>query len=1001
MKLVFIINIFLLLPLGNEAFAQMQGENPVDSLRIKLLSVEADSNKMKVFNLFIDKFIAMGSYDSALTYAYRAQDLALEMKDRMELASVYNKIGLIYDYQSEYSEALQYYNTALEIFNEIDYNEGIINVLINNGVVYSYLSNYPKTLKIYQQALRISREMGNEYINAIILNNIGLVYNYLSKYPTALEYFQKALKINVNGGFGAHMAANYGNIGNVYYYLNDFSKALHFYEKSYEMNKQLGEKLKMSIQLGNIGLVYSVLSEYSEALDYFRRSLKISKQIEDKIGIAFNYSSIGEIYSGSNNYLESWKFHQRALEIYEQIGYKKELAQELINIGNLYLIVPDSILMSMGINQINRYNIVEQYADKALTINKEIKSVNGEAESWHLLNKIYEKLNKYKKAYNAYKNYILLQDSIQGSEVKRKITRLQVEYDYDKKMAVAKAEHEKSMLQQRWYLISGAFILLIGAFFFYYRQRLKASKNKALFEKEKEVDEAKTRFFQDISHEFRTPLSLIIGPIENMTNHEKDPDRKEKYSLMKRNANRLLNLINEIMDLSKVEAKKLPLHLQKVYLTYFIPKVMEEFKSLADSLQTELSFVCEEETFEVICDSHKMKTILINIISNSLKHTKNGKVKVALKKEKGRGNFTITIQDTGTGIPPDRVDKIFNRFYKGDENTRVNLSTGIGLALAKELVELHGGSISVKSEEDVGTIFIIEIPVKPAFAEADELSEQKETIENIEDFKPIITAADEGREEDGKEQPVILIIEDNADMRYYLHSILGDYHVIEAPNGNAGIQKALEEIPDLIVSDIMMPGKDGYEVCSILKQDIKTSHIPIILLTAKISNKSRIEGLEHEADYYLTKPFIPHELYVCIKNLIASREKLRQKFSRINFTLPEQVNGDSMEAEFMNRLIKVLKENYDDNEFTVEKFGKEIGMSRSQLHRKLHALTDESASEFIRNYRLQCAMEMLKKNTGTVAEICYEVGFNDPSYFNKCFQKFYGMTPASVMNVST
>lgn len=584
-------------------------------------------------------------------------------------------------------------------------------------------------------------------------------------------------------------------------------------------------------------------------------------------------------------------------------------------------------------------------------------------------------------------------------------------------------------------------------------------------EKMHEVDRMKSRFFANISHEFRTPLTLILGPIAKWREQsdsesrcvgkknlksEKESDSSLRstslrsvqnddpflelhrdMSMAERNAHRLLRLINQLLDLSKLEAGAMKLRASRMNVVPLVKGIAYSFESSAGMRGVELNVDVEEEEIEVYCDKDMVEKILSNLLSNAFKFTpEGGRVEVSLRgvplsgttkqsdhSEKERlllptsgrdrndsgseGFVSISVSDTGIGIPSDQLDKVFDRFYQVDASqTREHEGSGIGLALVKELVELHHGMIQVQSEAGKGTTFTVQLHLGRGHLKDEEIVVAEEPARREVDASsggaihesPL---QDEPPERDtGKSLPLVLIVEDNADVRAYIKSCLVPaYQVTEARDGEEGIQKAQESIPDLIISDVMMPKKDGYEVCRTLKLDEKTSHIPIILLTAKAASENKIEGLEIGADDYLIKPFEPKELLARIKNLIDLRRKLCARFSTSVPLKPGEIAVSSIDDVFLKKVAAVVERHIGDEHFSVEELGQEVAMSRSQLHRKLIALTNQSTSDFIRYMRLHRAMDLLKNNAGTVAEVAYSVGYSNPSHFSRRFHEQFGLTP--------
>jgi CheY-like chemotaxis protein len=414
-----------------------------------------------------------------------------------------------------------------------------------------------------------------------------------------------------------------------------------------------------------------------------------------------------------------------------------------------------------------------------------------------------------------------------------------------------------------------------------------------------------------------------------------------------------------------------------------------------------LKFESEFENIPVVFDPDKMEKVFYNLISNALKFTKSGEVKVTviyIDEDK----IGIRIKDTGIGMNEEQLKNIFNRFYQADTSaTREHEGTGIGLALTKELVELHKGEISAISKEGEGTEFIITLPSGDLKTEEENFVEPSEDefyfenmVNNIKSSDPKPASGILNPESDNKSD-IILIVEDNTDVRAYIKEQLeSGYKILQAPNGEEGIKEAQKEIPDLIITDVMMPKMDGYKFSSEIRCNEKTSHIPIIMLTAKAGLDDKIEGLETGIDAYLTKPFSAKELKVRVRNLIQQRRELRKRFSNSTVIKPSEVSVISADQKFIEKTIKIIEDNMEDFKFGIENLAEELNMSSSQLSRKLNALIDQPAGQLIRSIRLQRAADLLKQNSGNVAEVCYKTGFNDQAYFSRAFKKQFGVSPS-------
>ncbi len=526
--------------------------------------------------------------------------------------------------------------------------------------------------------------------------------------------------------------------------------------------------------------------------------------------------------------------------------------------------------------------------------------------------------------------------------------------------------------------------------------RLIQEKKQLEAERLQELNEFKARFYTNVTHEFRTPLTIIMGISENIKNHE------QEKTLIQRNSQNLLRLINQLLDLSKLESGTLTLKMVHQDLIIYLQYLTESFYSAATKKNIRLLFHSEEKVVIMDYDEGKIQQIVYNLLSNALKFTpKNGQIIFHASKieENGRPFLKLKVKDSGIGISPENINHIFDRFYQIDHAANLQKGgAGIGLALTKELVELMGGRIEAQSQIGEGTEFILYLPIV-ATVEAKEAQKTLPLTPSNLDLKypmvPPNEAFDEA-EEGLVTLPELLIVEDNQDIITYIKTILeGNYKIYTAVNGAFGIEKALEIIPDIIISDVMMPEKSGYEVCETLKQDERTSHIPIILLTAKATQEDKVEGLKYGADAYLAKPFDKEELIIRLKKLVDIRKQLQFRYA--NGVNSSQSSTPSVEDVFIQKLHELIHANLSDANFGVTQLATVSYLSQMQLYRKLKALTGKTPSQFIRSYRLQKGLELLQKGELIVSEIAYEVGFTDPSYFSRVFQKEFGKSPSAFL----
>ncbi len=559
-------------------------------------------------------------------------------------------------------------------------------------------------------------------------------------------------------------------------------------------------------------------------------------------------------------------------------------------------------------------------------------------------------------------------------------------------------------------------LLLITALYASYRLRLRQIQLKQSAEMEHfqaehlaEVDRLKSRFFSNISHEFRTPLTLILGPAEQGLEIAGEGPARQKFHLIHDNARKLHAMVSQLLDFSRLESGMMRLQVSCGDIVSFLRRVVMSFESWAERKKINLEFRSDAQTVEGFFDHDKLEKVVNNLMSNALKFTPEGgavDVLVALtplpplpKWERESEGVRVSVSDTGPGIAPEHLPHIFDRFYRVDE-THTTEGTGIGLALTKELVDLHHGTITVESTPGKGSMFTVILPMGESAYRREEMIDLSPQGERLEQLPVVVSPFVAGNipahnSPDGK--PMVIVVEDNADLRSYIREFLEtDYAVHEAKDGKEGYDQAIEMVPDIIISDLMMPKIDGMELCRALKQDVRTSHIPIILLTARAGTDSKIEGLETGADDYVTKPFDAKELMARVRNLIEQRRQLKKKFSAGVVLKPGEVAVSSLDDALLKRVMTAIEERMNDENLDAESVAREVALSRRHLDRKLMGLTNLSTAELIRYLRLQRARELLEKNAATVAEIAYQVGFGDPSYFTSCFHERFGILPSEV-----
>jgi signal transduction histidine kinase/DNA-binding response OmpR family regulator/ligand-binding sensor domain-containing protein len=576
-----------------------------------------------------------------------------------------------------------------------------------------------------------------------------------------------------------------------------------------------------------------------------------------------------------------------------------------------------------------------------------------------------------------------------------------------------------------WWSYTGYGLLVLGLLYWarsniMQRERLKSNlamarvaqeKEHFELEKAKEVDKVKTSFFTNISHEFRTPLTLIKGPVQSITeqfvNGQKDFDRNkivEQLKLVQRNSDLLLKLINQLLELAKLESGSLKVEKTEDDVFSFVRAIASSFESFARQKNVFLQVNVPEGNCNALFDKDKVETIFINLINNAIKFTPaGGEVKVITEAHHelitNNQQLTLRVRDTGIGIPKEQQSKIFERFHQVNEAHK-EVGTGIGLALAKELVALMGGEISVQSEVGKGSEFKVLLPLELVASSVLRVTSMEQSLIKAQLDKEV-TQLETGNSQPGTRNPelaTILVVEDNPDLRHFIIDSLGiGFQFLEAENGKQGLEKATSEVPDLIISDVMMPEMDGITMAEKIKKDIRSSHIPLILLTAKSTEDSKLHGLASGADDYLTKPFNKNELLLKVRNGIARQLKLREKLRAELISTAPKVEVLSEDEKFLNSVKEKILERLSDEQLSVESLADDLGMSRVQLYRKISGLTNISVNVLIRKLRLQHASQLLQQNWGPVSQVAYEVGFSNLSYFSKVFKEEFGVLPSEYL----
>jgi signal transduction histidine kinase/DNA-binding response OmpR family regulator len=774
------------------------------------------------------------------------------------------------------------------------------------------------------------------------------------------------------------------------------------------------------------------------AKDLKLEALAMAERIQSDEMINTAYVHLADIFGMVDDLPKSKYYTDKAFEYFINTEEIEEITQLYLIYMNYYFAIEDldsaEIKLIEGINYIKDKDHPKQLAklkvflgnywekyrnnsEKAIPLYEASRSIYQQLkDTVHLhylyvlegLGNCHAKLNNYK---GAFEYYQLAYEAGKEHEKKKNtlLTRnLETRYQSEQQQKEIElltlknslTENEKANQRVVLFAIIIVFLIVAGVFYVLYKSRQKVTN------KLRQLNEMKSVFFANISHEFRTPLTLIKTPIEmQLAANDISQIHKMQLHSIKRHTEWLLNLVDQLLDLSKLEASNQGLNVNLIKPESWFNACAESFQYAADQKDITFTSLLDFHVKEVYLDPDVVQKVISNLMTNAIKYTKQGG-HITFEAKTNAEQLSIIVKNDGEIIAPKNHAKVFERFYQlNPQHTGV----GIGLSLVKELVELHLGTISLATTE-TQNIFTVVIPISENFYDKSEIirkplyelpffgRERIELQDQTLNYKKDSYFVDK---EETEKREIILVVEDNDDIRSLIkQQFESDYRVKEASNGLEGIKKAKSIVPDIIISDLMMPEIDGIELIKQLKCDEITSHIPIILLTAKAGEENELIGLENEADDYILKPFSSKKLSLRVKNLIGSRKKLREKYNQQLVLKPQELTLGNPDKVFLQKVQKLLDEKLTSNEFTAEYFSKEIGMSRMQLHRKLKALIGLNTTEFIRSQRLKLAFDLIKNGQDNISEVAYAVGFNDPSYFSKCFKDTYQRSPAEYVTLN-
>ncbi|WP_130735106.1 response regulator [Flavobacterium sp. J27] len=911
-----------------------------------------------------ESFHNLAEYDSAVFYANKAEKLAQEKK-----------------YEKGYAHALLKKEEIFIDYDELDQAEVInkkvtaIGKKLNNPLLIAHATLHAAQIKMYQnkleEAIDLFQVCTQNYFNqhpsyyaALAYNDFGYTYGLKDDLINQTNCLIQSIKIyeslpELNYG---ELAVVYNNLSLVYYRLKDNDKTIEYAKKSIYYREKHGDINDLALGYCNISQLYRLINP-KEAKKYQELCVTYAEESKNEDRIVQAYITSALIASDAENRELALEFEKKAVKILEEKNNNPaSLALRYIAIG-MHLVA----LKKNSEEAISYYN-------KALKISEAIHSKTNISEVYKNLTKVYTLQNNYKAAFESQKKYHLYRDSIVDEKTNISIAELETKFQTEKKeqeIKLLSTENKLAQKQKYIYIALASLLFLTGfSLFFVYRNQLKTAR------KIKELNVLKSKFFANISHEFRTPLTLIKSPVQNLQKVISNEDEKKQLQLIDRNANRMLELVDQLLALSKIDSGKLKLILKEGNSSSFLHSITEPFDFQAKENNINFEINIEKNTTNHYFDKDVVEKIVTNILSNAFKYTPTGQ-KIEFYSSIENKKLKLTISNAGVSIKKEEINQLFERFYQKNESEK---GAGIGLALVKELVELYEGEILTQvSNQKLQFTILLPLEKFPANA----IVVTKENTPSIEN------------QTTENDLPIVLIADDNSEIRSVLKDILKEnFQILEAGDGEKALKMAKKEIPDCIISDIMMPKMNGYEFTKAIKSNELTSFIPVVLLTAKTAEEAHLEGLQSTADAFLTKPFRHEIIKLTVTQLITERKKLQERYSQELVLKPVDIVINSIDEKFLEKLQEILHKEVPNSDFTSDNFASAVGMSRMQLHRKLKTLLGVSATEFLRTERLKTAVELLKKGNGNISEIAYSVGFNDMSYFSKCFKEMYHCTPS-------
>jgi signal transduction histidine kinase/CheY-like chemotaxis protein len=997
-------------------------------------------------------------YDSAYPCFLKALAISKKIGYHARTSWSYYHLGLIHEALGRTDSTLYYYKALIDINKKAGYTVPACDMMFETAYVFERIKMPDSALLYYNKVLAYSQQIKNAEYEIYAYLKIADLYNHQNNTGKELEILNAALGFAEKSQFSEAIAKIYFYAGDLYFNRKrNFDLALLYYQKALDKFPH-DDKLLLANLNDEIAKVYVAKGNDSLALKHTLTSISLARSVNSKHQVSEAYKTLGQIYSHQNKLKEAIncysycynlgcdkcpkiKFHQALLEIadaYLQLNNKPkalEYYNKSLKLATDFKSPLEEALSSLKLGNfyqvLNHELSLKYYKDAFAFANQSgnIKTIRDIADT---LTAVYKVKRDFKTAFEFQSLSKTLTDSLNVIEHQETMAEWETRFEFEKlknenesKEKLSKLEIKRQKAYRNSALIVSLLLLVLGwVVWRNYRNKKKDIKQledqkKQIEEKNQEIqaqveeiitqkdeieriseelhlaDETKLRFFTNLSHEFRTPLTLILNPAKNLLDTiSLNDDYKKQVEYIYNNAQKLFDLTNQIMDLQKLDAGKLLLNLENDDIIEYCVGIIASFESLCDTKKVTIQLEANCSSAFAGFDKDKTGKILINLLSNAIKFCfENSVIEVKISTSDNR--FQLLVNDHGIGIPANEVDNVFKRYMQASTNNHAG-GTGIGLAYVKELVNFMKGNVTLESIENKGTTVSVEIPLEVLeIKNADNLQLEIAFREKTGTTKPFNIT---DYTEDKPDKAIIQIVEDNDQLRKFIAKLFqNEYRVILANDGQDGIDTAINNIPDIIISDVMMPLKNGFELCTALKNDERTSHIPIILLTAKDGMQSSVEGYQTGADDYIVKPFNNEILTLKVRNILNTRAAISKQFNTELNILPNAGAYADIDKNFMKKCIQIIESNMGNADFTVDILASELGFSRSNLYRKIISLTTFNPAELIRNIRMQHAAQLLKTSGIRVNEVAFEVGYDSTAKFSQAFKKHHGVLPSEMV----